>query len=116
MVISIFSPIQKGLYLFKKFITEIPSSLAKFTGTAFPICLYWFNKDPQKCQLSGNVCILAYSLIVNGLVSSGWQRSVCFCAGEQVNVKHGSSQDIRLAIPVFPPLDIHNYRINLKLN
>jgi len=34
LTISNFSPIQKGLYLFKKFITEIPSSLAKFTGTA----------------------------------------------------------------------------------
>ena len=65
--------------------------------------LYCEDMEPWKVQLSGKDCILAYSRIVSGRVSEGWQRSVCFCAGAQVRVKLGSSQDNLLAMPVFPP-------------
>ena len=39
-----------------------PISFAKFTGTAFPTCLYFSASVPQKPQVSGKVCILAFSL------------------------------------------------------
>ena len=87
----------------KSRINARPIAHARFTGTAFPICLYWSLSVPANCQSSGNVCIRAYSLIVNGRVSSGWQRSVCFWHGEQVRVSDGSSRARRRAIPVFPP-------------
>ena len=58
---------------------------------------------PANCQESGKVCTRAYSRVVSGLVSSGWQRSVCFCAGLQVRVRLGSSQARRRAMPVRPP-------------
>ncbi len=51
-------------------ISERPAA-ARFTGTALPICLYCAVIFPQNCQSSGKVCILAYSLTVNGLVSVG---------------------------------------------
>ena len=56
----------------KSRINARPIAHARFTGTAFPICLYWSLSVPANCQSSGNVCIRAYSLIVNGRVSSGW--------------------------------------------
>lgn len=87
----------------KSLISDRPTAQAKFTGTALPICLYRADNGPLNSQSSGKVCIRAYSLTVSGRVSSGWQRSVCFCAGEQVNVRLGSSIDKRRAIPVFPP-------------
>src|SRR5690606_41907727 len=65
--------------------------------------LYCCANEPANSQSSGKVCIRAYSRTVKGLVSSWWQRSVCFCAGLQVKVKQGSSQPILRAIPVFPP-------------
>ena len=75
-------------------VSERPIAQARFTGTAFPICLYWADSVPANCQSSGNVCILAYSLTVSGRVSKGWQRSVCFWAGAQVSVRLGSSQSV----------------------
>ena len=58
---------------------------------------------PSNCQSSGKVWIRAYSLTLNGRVSNGWHRSVCFWHGEQVRVSEGSSSERRLAIPVLPP-------------
>ena len=89
--------------LLNNLINERPTAHARFTGTALPICLYLSAMDPANCQLSGNVWILAYSLTVNGRVSSGWHRSVCFWHGEHVSVNDGSSKDKRRAIPVLPP-------------
>ena len=80
-----------------------PTAHAKLTGTAFPICLYFSLMLPSNVQSSGNVCILAYSRTLRGLVSNGWQRSVCFWQGEHVSVSDGSSSDNRRAMPVFPP-------------
>ena len=62
----------------KKYTNLCPMALARFTGTSFPICLYWLDSLPKKSNESGNVWIRAYSLTVSGRVSSGWQRSVCF--------------------------------------
>ena len=51
---------------------------------------------------AGEYHIDASKIVVSG-DSAGWHLSVCFCAGLQVSVNEGSSQDKRLAIPVFPP-------------
>lgn len=87
----------------KSLISDRPIAHARFTGTAFPICLYFDVRLPLNSQLSGNVCIRAYSLTERGRVSNGWQRSVCFCAGAQVRVRLGSSIASLLAMPVLPP-------------
>ncbi len=84
-------------------ISERPTAAARFTGTAFPICLYCAVMLPQNSQSSGKVWILAYSLTVKGLVSVGWHLSVCFIAGARVSVKEGLSGDSLLAMPVLPP-------------
>lgn len=68
-----------------------------FTGTALPICLYCDAMLPMNCHSSGKVWIRAYSLTVRGLVCVGWHRSVCFCTGEQVSVRLGSSSERRRA-------------------
>lgn len=86
---------------FNNLIKDLPIAYARFTGTAFPICLYCSDKLPLKIHSSGKVCILAYSRTVRGRFSVGWHRSVCFIAGEHVKVKEGSSKCKRLAIPVF---------------
>jgi len=43
----------------------------KLQGTAFPICLYIDDTEPLNIKLSGKVCILAHSLIVNLLFKLG---------------------------------------------
>ena len=78
-------------------------SYARFTGTALPTCLYCEPIPPQNCQLSGKLWHLAFSRMVKGLDSNGWQRSVCFWLGDVRTVREGSSRLILLSMPVRPP-------------
>ena len=53
----------------------------------------WYSRltgefmESEKCQLSGKVCIITYSLVLRGLDSLRLNFSVCFWADEQVKVK-----------------------------